>query len=42
MTSLVSLSAGDAVAAMVRGDVTAEAYAAALLRCCSAARPVKR
>jgi Asp-tRNA(Asn)/Glu-tRNA(Gln) amidotransferase A subunit family amidase len=34
VTSLVSLSAADAVAAMVRGEVTAEAYAAALLQRC--------
>ena len=36
--ALLSLSATDAVGAMVRGEVTAEAYATALLRRCEAAK----
>jgi indoleacetamide hydrolase len=35
---VASLSAGDAVAAMVRGEVTAEAYATALLQRCEAGK----
>lgn len=36
--ALLTLSATDAVAAMVRGEMTAEAYATALLRQCEAAK----
>ena len=37
-TVLLSLSAADAVAAMARGDITAEAYATALLKRCEDCR----
>ena len=36
--SLIDLTAGDAVTAMRQGDITAEAYASALLERCEAGR----